>query len=351
MIQKIKSETLMQSTAVKGRTSGKVTLADVAAKAGVASMTASRAINQPDMVSQSLRQRVELAVSELGYVPNRAARALASAHSNVIVVLVPSLSNAVFTDVLAGIQDALDTDNYQILIGNTRYSDAEEEKLLSIYMQSNPDGILLSGLSHSPRVEQILKTSQVPVVSMMDLAEKKQQLSVGFSQFQAAYTMTRYLLDKGHHRIAFMGAQLDERTLKRAEGYRKAMHEALRYNHQLELMVSDPSTIALGAELLGRILSATPDCDAIFCCNDDLAHGAIYQCQRRGIAVPEQIAICGFNDLPASAWMKPSVTTISTPRYRVGYEAANLLRAIIHNEPTPQSKIDLGFTLMARESA
>ncbi|MFZ6692608.1 LacI family DNA-binding transcriptional regulator [Undibacterium sp. SXout20W] len=351
MIKKLKSEITTQNSLTKGRASGKITLADVAAKAGVASMTASRAINQPEMVSESLRQRVELAVSELGYVPNRAARALASAHSNVIVVLVPSLSNAVFTEVLAGIQDALDTDHYQILIGNTRYSDAEEEKLLSIYMQSNPDGILLSGLSHSPRVEQILKTSQVPIVSMMDLAEKKQQISVGFSQFQAAYTMTRYLIYKGHRRIAFMGAQLDERTLKRAEGYRKAMHESTLYDHQLEVMVSDPSTIALGAELLGRILAATPDCDAIFCCNDDLAHGAIYQCQRRGIAVPEQMAIAGFNDLPASAWMKPSVTTISTPRYRVGFEAAKLLRALIHNEPVTQSKIDLGFTLMARESA
>ncbi|MFZ6862441.1 LacI family DNA-binding transcriptional regulator [Undibacterium sp. Ji67W] len=338
-------------TPAKGRASGKTTLADVAARAGVASMTASRAINQPEMVSESLRDRVAAAVKELGYVPNRAARALASAHSNVIVVLVPSLSNAVFTDVLAGIQEALDADNYQILIGNTRYSDAEEEKLLNIYMQSNPDGILLSGLSHSPRVEKLLASSQVPVVSMMDLADNTHQRSVGFSQFEAAYKMTRYLLDKGRERIAFMGAQLDERTLKRAEGYRKAMQEAGHYDARLEVMVSDPSTIALGAELLGRILAAAPDCDAIFCCNDDLAHGAIYQCQRRGIAVPEQVAICGFNDLPASAWMKPSVTTVSTPRYRIGYEAANLLRAIIRKDPVTQSKIDLGFTLMARESA
>ncbi|MBC3869348.1 HTH-type transcriptional regulator GntR [Undibacterium oligocarboniphilum] len=335
----------------KGRASGKITLAEVAARAGVASMTASRAISQPERVSASLRERVEQAVAELGYVPNRAARALASAQSNVIAVLVPSLSNAVFTEVLAGIQDVLDADNYQLLIGNTRYSDAEEEKLLGIYLQSNPDGILLSGMTHSPRVEQMLQASQIPVVSMMDLAESGQAFAVGFSQFQAGYTMTRYLLDKGHRRIGFMGAQLDERTLKRAEGYRKAMRESGLENNRLEVMVSDPSTIALGAELLGRMLSVAPDCDAIFCCNDDLAHGAIYQCQRRGIAVPDQIAICGFNDLPASAWMKPSVTTISTPRYRIGFEAASLLRALIRKEAVPQTQIDLGFTLMARESA
>jgi LacI family gluconate utilization system Gnt-I transcriptional repressor len=176
-------------------------------------------------------------------------------------------------------------------------------------------------------------------------------MSVGFSQLQAGYTMTRYLLDKGYKRIGFMGAQRDERTLKRAEGYRRALQEAGSYDPRLETMVADPSTIALGAELLGRMLSSTPDCDAIFCCNDDLAQGAIFQCQRRGIAVPRQLAICGFNDLPVSAWMNPSVTTIATPRYRVGFEAAQLLRAVIRGETPAATRIDLGFTLMARESA
>lgn len=333
------------------RSSGRATLADVAARAGVATMTASRAISQPEQVSELLRARVAAAVAELGYVPNRAARSLATAQSNVIVVLVPSLSNAVFTAVLAGIEDALQADGYQILIGNTRYSDAEEEKLLNIYLQSQPAGILLSGLTHSPKVTQLLAGAHMPVVSMMDLAESDARYSVGFSQFQAGYTMTKYLIDKGKKRIGFMGAQLDERTLKRAEGYRHAMREADLYDARLEMMVADPSTIALGAELVGRMLAVVPDCDAIFCCNDDLAHGAIYQCQRRGIAVPSRLAICGFNDLPASAWMNPSVTTIATPRYKVGFEAATLLRAIIHGETPVQSRIDLGFTLMARESA
>jgi LacI family transcriptional regulator, gluconate utilization system Gnt-I transcriptional repressor len=342
---------MSKSTTTKSRASGRATLEAVAKLAGVASMTASRAINQPELVSSALRLRVEQAVAELGYVPNRAARALASAHSNVIVVLVPSLSNAVFTEVLDGIQDAVDAGNYQLLIGNTRYSDAEEEKLLGIYLQSNPDGILLSGLTHSPRVEQMLAASRVPVVSMMDLAPGAGTLSVGFSQSAAGYTMTRYLIDKGHTRIGFLGAQLDERTLRRAEGYRQAMDEAGLADPRLEIMVADPSTIALGAELLGRMLASVPDCDAIFCCNDDLAHGAIYQSQRRGIKVPGQLAICGFNDLPASAWMKPSVTTIGTPRYRIGFEAATLLRAVINGEQPATTQVDLGFTLLARESA
>lgn len=336
---------------LRNRTSGRVTLAEVAARAGVGTMTVSRVINQPELVSAALRTRIEEAIAELGYIPNRAARALVSAQSKVIVVLVPSLSNAVFTDVLAGVQDALGGDGYQILIGNTLYSDAEEEKLLGIYLQSNPDGVLLSGLTHSKQVTQMLASSKLPVVSMMDLASEPDAMSVGFSQLEAGYTMTRYLIDKGYKRIGFMGAQRDERTLKRAEGYRRAQREAGLYDPRLEVMVSDPSSLALGSELLGRMLSVTPDCDAIFCCNDDLAQGAIFQCQRRGIAVPGKLAICGFNDLPVSAWMNPSVTTIATPRYRIGYEAAQLLRAVIQGDKPAVTRIDLGFTLMARESA
>ena len=283
-------------------------------------------------------------------MPNRAARALASARSHVIAVLVPSLSNAVFTDVLAGIQDAVDADGYQVLIGNTRYSDAEEEKLVNIHLQSNPDGVILTGLTQSEKVRQMLDASRVPTVSMMDLSDDPERYSVGLSQFDGGYAITRHLLDKGYRRIGFIASQLDGRTLKRAEGFRQALRDAGLYDVRREVLVPDPSTIALGAELVGRLLAVAPDCDAVFCCNDDLAYGAIFQCQRRGIAIPRKLAICGFNDLPASAWMNPSVTTIATPRYRIGYESAMLLKRLIQGEAPEPRRVDLGFTLMARES-
>jgi LacI family gluconate utilization system Gnt-I transcriptional repressor len=313
-------------------------------------MTASRAISRPELVTPELRAQIEKAIEALGYVPNRAARSLASARSHVIAVLIPSLSNAVFTDVLAGIQDAVDAEGYQVLIGNTRYSDAEEEKLVNIHLQSNPDGVILTGLTQSEKVRQMLAASRVPTVSMMDLSDDPQRYSVGLSQFDAGATITRHLLERGYRRIGFIASQLDERTQKRAEGYRHALREAGLYDPQREILVPDPSTIALGAELVGRLLAVAPDCDAVFCCNDDLAYGAIFQCQRRGIAIPRKLAVCGFNDLPASAWMNPSVTTIATPRYRIGYEAASLLKRLIQGEEPERRRIDLGYTLMARES-
>jgi LacI family gluconate utilization system Gnt-I transcriptional repressor len=341
---------MIRNGAAKPRGTGRATLEEVAQLAGVSTMTASRALSQPQLVSEATRSKVEKAVIELGYVPNRAARALASASSKVIVVLVPSLSNVVFTAVLDGIHDAIEGGQYQLLIGNTRYSDAEEEKLLRTYMQSNPDGILLSGLTHSPSVQAMLSGSRIPIVSMMDLAEGEEALSVGFSQLDAGHAMTRHLLDKGYRKIAFIGAQLDERTLRRADGYRQAMIGAGLSDARLEIMVPEPSTIALGAELMRQALDTLPDCDAVFCCNDDLAHGAIYYCQRHGIRVPHEVAIAGFNDLPASAWMVPSLTTIDTPRYRIGYESASLLLDVIAGRQPAHKRIDLGFTLRERES-
>jgi len=335
----------------KGRGTGRATLEQVAGMAGVSIMTASRALSQPQMVSEVTRVKVERAVAELGYVPNRAARALASSQSHVIVVLVPSFSNAVFTAVLEGIHDAVAPSQYQLLIGNTYYSQAEEEKLLRTYLQSSPDGILFSSQAHSPAVAKMLEASQVPSVSMMDLSDEPGALSVGFSQFEAGMEMTRHLLKKGYRRIGFIGAQLDERTLRRADGYRAAMVEAGLADPRLELMVPERSTIALGAELMGQMMANMPDCDAVFCCNDDLAHGAVYHCQRHGVQIPQEIAVCGFNDLPASAWMMPSLTTIDTPRYQVGFEAASLLLQVIKGQEPERKRIDLGFTLRERESA
>ncbi|MDN4051493.1 LacI family DNA-binding transcriptional regulator [Massilia sp. YIM B02763] len=341
---------MSRNGAGKARGSGRATLEEVAGLAGVSIMTASRALSQPRLVSDATRAKVEQAVAELGYVPNRAARALASSQSRVIVALVPSLSNVVFTAVLDGIQDAIAEGQYQLLIGNTHYSDAEEEKLLRTYLQSNPDGILLSSLAHSPEVTRMLDGSRIPTVSMMDLADDTARLTVGFSQLDAGSAMTRHLLARGYRRIAFIGAQLDERTLRRADGYRQAMRAAGLYDPALEIMVPDPSTIALGAELMQRALDTLPGVDAVFCCNDDLAHGAIYYCQRHDVKVPGDVAIAGFNDLPASAWMVPSLTTIDTPRYRIGYEAATLLVDLLAGREPRATRVDLGFTLRERES-
>lgn len=326
----------------------RTTLSDVADYIGVSAITVSRALNKPELVSEALRVRIDEAVQALGYVPNRAARALASARSHSVVVLVPSLSNTVFVDTLAAIHDTLYPRGYQMLIGDTRYSSQEEENLLRTYLEYNPDGILITGFDHTPATRSLLSAAGMPTVHMMELDDTMP--CVGFSQFDSGYALTRCLIEKGYRRIAFLAAQLDPRTLKRGEGYRAALREAGLYSPQLELAESRPSSVGLGSRLLDRLLEQAPDCDAIFCNNDDLALGVLFQCQRRHIAVPGQLAIAGFNDLDASAWTNPPLTSVATPRYEIGREAAIMLLALMSGQVPVSTRVDLGYRLVVRHS-
>jgi LacI family gluconate utilization system Gnt-I transcriptional repressor len=333
----------------RSSTTGRVTLQDIADQLGISSITVSRALKTPERVSDALRKRITSLVAELGYRPNHAARSLASAHSDSVLVLIPSLTNEVFVDVLNGITDELAPHGYQVLTGNTHYSPQEEEKQLEVFLGHNPDGILLTGLDHTGQVQQWLASCGVPVVYMMELDETPGSYSVGLSQYDGGFAMTRYLIERGYQRIAFVAAQSDPRTIRRAEGYRGALQASGRRQAEREIWVQTPSSVSLGASLLARLLTEYPDCDAVFCCNDDLAQGMLYECQRRGIAVPQQLAICGFNDLAASACTCPSITTIATPRYAIGREAARILLAAIQRK-APARKLDLGFKLIERQS-
>lgn len=340
----------MPSRKPRPRASGRVTLADVAARAGVSAISVSRALHSPQLLSAPLRERIEAAIAELGYVPDQAARALASARSATVVVLVPSLGNAVFVETLAGIRDVLQPRGYQMLIGDTRYSPAEEEALLLAWLGHRPDGILLSGLDQTDTTQQRLAASGVPVVHMMEVDADGRRCSVGCSQDAAGAAMATLLLERGYRRIGFLAAQLDPRTRQSRDGWRRVLQAAGCYEPLRDCEATDASSVGLGGWMLGRLLERAPDCDAVFCCNDDLAHGALFECQRRGLAVPGQIAIAGFNDLPASAWTHPRLTTVAIPRREIGHEAARLLtQRMAGQEPQPRT-LDLGFELKVRDS-
>lgn len=330
--------------------SGRVTMADVAQRAGTSMISVSRAFKNSPLVSDELRDRIKTAAAELGYVPNRAASALASARSMNIAVVIPSMTNAVFVDTLAGINEVLMPRGYQTLIGTTHYEPQEELRLLRSFLEFSPDGLLITGTDHLPETWKLIENLKIPTVHLMDRAERPDDYSVGLSQFEGGYAIGRHLIERGYRRIGFVAAQLDPRTLARGEGYRRALEEAGLYDPARELRVPDRSSISLGAALLDRMLADFPDTDALFFCNDDLALGALFHCQRLGIQVPGQLALAGFNDLPPSAWTMPSLTTVATPRLDIGREAAAMLLALLSGEAPAQRHRDLGFTLMVRES-
>jgi LacI family gluconate utilization system Gnt-I transcriptional repressor len=322
----------------------------VAAAAGVSRITASRALRGERSVGADLVIRVTEAAAALGYVPDPAARALASARSHTVVVLIPLLSNNLFVDLLEAVHRALHPAGYQILIGVTHYQPEEEEALLASYLAYRPAGLLVTGFDRTPRCRELIERSGVPCVHLMETSKDPNVHCVGFSQMDAGRAMTEHLLGRGKRRIAFAAAQLDPRVMQRLDGYRSAMRDAGCNDPVLEYLSSEPSSIALGGQLLENLTTAQPDVDAIFFCNDDLAQGGVLAALRLGISVPKQLAIAGFNDLAGSDQMWPPLTTIRTPRVEIGESAATMLLHLMRDEAVAQSSVDVGWQLVKRQS-
>jgi len=333
------------------RATGRVTLAEVARAAEVSPITVSRALRGQRGVDPALVQRVREAADRLGYVPDAAARALASARSAHVVVLIPLLSNTLFVDLLEAVQRTLMPAGYQVLIGVTHYQPAEEEALLRSYLAHRPAGLLVTGFDRTEAARALIEASGVPCVHMMETARAGAGLySVGFSQYEAGRAIAEHLLARGRRRIAFAAGQLDPRVMQRAEGYRSALRAAGCYDPARELLTPQPTSIALGGRQFEQLLTAQPDLDAVFFCNDDLAQGALLAALRLGVAVPDRVAVAGFNDLDGSDQMLPPLTTVRTPREKIGAHSAATLLALMRGESVPVPTVDVGFDLVVRGS-
>ena len=340
----------MSSPTARSRATGRVTLADVARAAGVSPITVSRALRGERAVDAELVLRVRSAVNKLGYVPDPAARALASRHSSHVAVLIPMLSNALFVDLLEAAQSTLRSAGYQTLMAVTHYNPSEEEHLLREQLQHRPAGLMVTGLERSDATRQLIAQSGVPCVHLMEASGSPGIFSVGFSQFDASVDMTRHLLSQGKRRIAFAAAQLDPRTLQRLEGYRSVMREAGLHDARLEWLNPAPSSLALGGQMFEQIVGQQPPVDAVFFCNDDLAQGALLAALRLKIKVPQKVAIAGFNDLTGSDQMLPPLTTVRTPRAEIGTAAALMLLKLMRGEPVSLPGVDVGYELVLRGS-
>ena len=332
------------------RGTGRTTLADVAHSAGVSPITVSRALRGERGVAPELIARVQESARKLGYVPDPAARALASQHGSHVGLLVPALSNALFVDVIESVQRTLRPAGYQALIGITHYDKGEEEQLLREQLLHRPAGLVLTGFDHSPATRALIAQSGVPRVHVMEIGDEEGVYSVGFSQREAASALTRHLLDRGRRRIAFAAAQLDPRTLQRLEGWRAELRRRGLHDSKLEWMNPSASSMGLGAQMFEQILSHRPAVDAIFFCNDDLAQGALLAALRLGVRVPTDVAVAGFNDLTGSEEMVPPLTTVRTRRGEIGVAAARMLLALMQREQPQQARIDVGFEVVVRGS-
>lgn len=314
-------------------------MADIAARVGVSKMTVSRAINHEASHegsrrrgnSEALRQRILQACQEMGYVLDQTARTFSSKRSGFVAALLPALNNSNFSDTAHGLTAALDRSGLQVLLGYTDYDILSEERLLRAMLSRRPEGVVVTGGTHTPATRRLLMNAGVPVVEIWDLPVDPVEHSVGFSNAEAVAQLVRDLHAQGHQRIAFLGGvpESDARGADRRRGFAMAM-QALGLDASRQLSVGRaPVSMDHGAQGVVQMLARWPDTQALVCVSDHPAFGAMAECQRRGIPVPGQLAIAGFGGFEVAASCHPRLSTVEVDCFGIGRSAGDLLlRAI-----------------------
>lgn len=325
---------------------------DVADKAGVSQMTVSRVLNGKGYISEDVRSRVNIAAAEIGYVQNRLARGLRSEKTPLIAVVLPTLGNSVFNDVLSGITDALTLEGCRPVFGVTEYSEDKENALVRDLLSWRPSGIVLAGLEHSIITRQAISAAGVKVAEIMDIDGEPISAAFGLSQIAAGQTTAKHMLAMGHRRFVYAGSHSgrDLRAGKRLEGFRQTLREA---NATLisEDISPEPSSMVEGRRMTADILSRPDRPDAIYYSNDDLATGGIMHCLSEGIKMPDDIALAGFNGLPFLDALPVRLTTIETPRYEMGREAGKFISSPSDELADNNVRtLDLGFNLIVGQT-
>lgn len=323
------------------------TMDDVADKAGVSQMTVSRVMNGKGYISKEVRDRVKSAAEEIGYVQNRLARGLRSEKTPLIAVVLPTLGNSVFNDVLSGITDALTDQGCRPVFGVTEYSQEKEDALVRDLLSWRPSGIILAGLEHSDVTRKAIAAAGVRVAEIMDIDGTPISVAIGLSQTAAGVATAKHMLAMGHRRFVYAGSHSgqDLRAGKRLEGFRQTLREAGAT--LLSQDISDkPSSMMEGRRMTSDILARPVKPDAIYYSNDDLATGGIMHCLSEGIRMPDDIALAGFNGLPFLDALPVRLTTIETPRYEMGRQAGEFISRPSDDRSESNARaVDLGFKL------
>ena len=329
------------------------TIHDVAKRAGVAPITVSRVINQSGYASLETRARVEAAVAELGYVPNRLASSLRSKRTKTLALVITDITNPFFTTVARGVEDTASDAGYTVVFCNTDESETEENKYLQVLLQQQVDGILLvpaSGTSHS--VDLIRKQKTPVVVLDRRLPPDVQVDTVRCENEASAYQLVRLLLDLGHRRIAILSGPVGVSTAEdRLNGYRRAMQET-RMDNLSQITIYGAFNQLSGAEMMRQVLALDPLPTAVFAANNLICIGALHTIREAGWRVPEDIAMVSFDDLPPTLLTFPFFTVAAQPAYEMGQQATQLLLArLSHNVPGLCQEIVLPTQIIVRQSS
>lgn len=346
------SETTTSPRKARRKSAG-VTMAEVAAAANVSMQTVSRFLRFPGTVTAETSAAIQAAIDKTHYVHNLAASHLASARSNTVAAIIPTLSASVFAETIQHLSDVLHQHGYQIFLGNTDYRTEREEEVIRSLLGRRPDGLFIVGTHHSQAGVGMLRRAGIPVVEGWDMTNRPIDRLVGFSNTAAIAAMVRYLVDGGRRRIVFAGNMRkgDNRASERRDGFVATIWE-LFPGEEPRLVLGRDMTLGMsgGEELLERALAQYPDADAVMFSSDVLASGALLASVRRGIDVPGRLAITGFGDFELARHLNPSLTTVAVPAAEIGRQAGRLLLEGMRGGAPTEKRIDVGFELIIRQS-
>jgi LacI family transcriptional regulator len=322
-----------------------VKLADVAALADVSPATASRALNTPDKVGADMRERVRAAAATLGYVPDAAARALASRRSRTIGAVVPTLDNPIFATGVQKLESRLNERGYALVVAGSDYRMDKELRQATNLLERGIEGLMLTGTEHHPSLYVLLETRSVPHVNTWVNEGDAAHPCIGFDNVEAAVRLTKYLLDLGHTRFAMIAgiAEGNDRAAARAVGVREAL---ARRGLRLEegRLIEEPYGVREGRDGLRAVLAGPPEAcpTAVICGNDLLAFGAIFEAAALGLDVPGDLSVVGFDDTELSSHIPPGLTTMHVPSGEMGVLAADYLVNRIEGKPArPRTRIEV----------
>lgn len=318
-------------------------------------MTASRVLRGEQTVAAASRDAVHAAAARLGYVHNQVAGSLRSQRSGIIAVIVPTLTGSVFAETIRGITDTFGAYDYQLMIGESSYDIKREEKVIAALIQRRPDAIIVVGTKHTPQAQTLLRSVGVPVAEIWDEATHPIDNVVGFSNFQAAYDMTKGLLGKGYRKLGLATGPVipGNRAGERSEGYLAALKDmdlapgpsiVVPYYHFLDSSLK-------GGVVVADFLKDEATVDCLFCTNELIAIGAVVACTRRGVRVPGEVAIAGFGDVEAASIITPDLTTVKIRGFEMGSRAAEILAKRLLGETSESEIVDVGYEIMWRSSA
>ena len=308
-----------------------IRMKDIAARAGVSVMTVSRAFKQDGSVSAGRRAAILQVAEEMGYVFDATASNLRSQKSGFVACTIPSINNANFADTVRGLTEGLRPAGLQVLLGYTDDDMEAEEALIDAFLRRRPEAMVVTGGAHTARARRLLAGAGVPVVEVWDLPADPVDRVVGFSNAAAVGLMVRHFLTVGYDRIAFIGgdSQRDTRGLDRRRGFVSAMADG---EYRLIDAGVPPVTMQAGAVAMGRLLDDWPQVQAVICVSDLSAFGALGECQRRGVAVPQRIGIGGFGAFDVAACAVPTITTVDAHAGEIGRQTAEMILRVLAGE-------------------